>query len=266
MMVTDFDSFLSGLAIPETCKLDKPIFKKMFLDSFDGKRGTLDATDKKCLKDDVDKIRWLYTLKPSTINIAPYNDSQREYPEVAVIHVELFRPERFKRIAHFINRSIPYPLVLLFTCDIEGQASLAIGLADKRTNQADKQKWVIEDSIQTDWLDLSDQANTETEFLASLTIKNLPFQNFWKFYQALNQRVIAINCASHSGKFFLGDTSQSTTANDRLTMLRELERLDAEKSEVSNKIKKEKQMGRQVEMNTVVKNINDKIARIKGKL
>ncbi len=261
MIVTDFDSFLSGLAIPETCKLDKPIFKKMFLDN-----GALDATDKKCLKDDIDKIRWLYTLKPNTINIAPYNDSQREYPEVAVIHVGLSRPERFKRIAHFMNRSIPYPLVLLFTCDIERQASLAISLADKRINQADKEKWVIEDSIQTDWINLSDQANAETEFLASLTIRNLPFQNFWQFYQALNQRVIAINCASHSGKFSLGDTSQPTTANDRLNMLRDLEKLEAEKSDVSNKLKKEKQMGRQVEMNTYVKDINDKIARIKGKL
>ena len=261
MMVTDFDSFLSGLAIPETCKLDKPIFKKMFLDN-----GALDATDKKCLKDDIDKIRWLYTLKPSTINIAPYNDSQREYPEVAVIHVGLSRPERFKRIAHFINRSIPYPLMLVFTCDIESQASLAISLADKRTNQADKEKWVIEDSIQTDWLDLSDQADVEAHFLASLTIKNFPFQNFWQFYQALSQRVIAINCANYSGNFSLGDTSQSTTANDRLTMLRDLEKLEAEKSEVSNKLQKEKQMGKQVEMNTYVKDINDKIARIKGKL
>ena len=261
MIVTDFDSFLSGLAIPESCKLNKPIFKKMFLDN-----GALDATDKKCLKDDIDKIRWLYTLKPSTINIAPYNDSQREYPEVAVIHVELSRAERFKRIAHFINRSIPYPLVLLFTCDIEGRYSLAISLADKRTNQADKEKWVIEDSIQTDWFDLSDQANAETEFLASLTTSNLPFQNFWRFYQALSQRVIAINCASHSRNFSLGDSNQTTTANERMSMLRELEKLEAEKSEITNKLKKEKQMGRQVEMNTYVKEINDEIARIKGKL
>ncbi len=260
-MVTDFDSFLSGLAIPETCKLDKPIFKKMFLDN-----GALDATDKKCLKDDVENIRWLYTLKPSTINIAPHNDSQREYPEVAVVHVGLSRPERFRRIAQFINRSIPYPLVLLFTCDIEGQASLAISLAEKRTNQADKEKWVIEDSIQTGWINLSDQADFEGCFLASLAIKNIPFQNFWHFYQALCQRVTAINCANHSGNFSLGDVSQSITASDRLTMLRDLEKLEAEKSEVSNKLKKERQMGKQVEMNTYVKDIDDKIARIKGKL
>nr|MBC8556038.1 DUF4391 domain-containing protein [Candidatus Brocadiales bacterium] len=101
-LVSDFDSFLLSLGIPNACKLNKSIYKKMFLDN-----GILDATDKKCLKDDVDKIRWLYTLKPGTINIAPYNDSEREYPEVAVLHIELSSPNRFKRVAHFINRSIP---------------------------------------------------------------------------------------------------------------------------------------------------------------
>ncbi|PHS00150.1 MAG: hypothetical protein COA78_24180 [Blastopirellula sp.] len=261
MKITDFESFLQCLGIPNKCELNKPIFKKMFLDN-----GALDATDKKCLKDDVDKVRWLYTLKPSTINIAPYNDNQREYPEVAVLHVELLKPERFKRIAHFINRSIPYPLVLLFTSDVEGQASLAIGLADKRINQADKEKWVIEDSIQTDWFDFSDQSEAATEFLASLTVSNLPFQNFWKFYQALNQRVIAINCASHSGEFSLGGSNQTDKADDRLAMLRKLESLEAEKLEIANKLKKEKQMGKQVEMNTQIKELNDKIAKIKGKL
>ena len=167
MSISDFDSFLQSLDIPKACGLNKPIFKKMFIDN-----GVLDATDKTSLKNDIDKIRWLYTLKPSTINIAYYNDQEREYPEVAVLHIELSSPKRLKRIAHFINRSIPYPLILLFTCEIEGQSSLAIGLADKRINQADKEKWVIEDSIHTDWINLSNQSEAEAEFLASFKVRS----------------------------------------------------------------------------------------------
>ena len=75
----------------------------------------LDAADKASLKDDIDKIRWLYTLKPSTINIAPYSDNERDYPEVAVLHFDLSGINRIKRIAQFVNRAIPYPLILLFT-------------------------------------------------------------------------------------------------------------------------------------------------------
>ncbi len=261
MKITDFESFLQSLDIPEACELNKPIYKKMLLDN-----GVLDAADKKCLKDDVDKIRWLYTLKPGTINIAPYIDSEREYPEVEVLHVELSRHDRFKRITHFINRSIPYPLVLLFTCEIEGEANLGISLADKRINQADKEKWVIEDSIHYGWISLGKQNETESRFLNSLSINNLSFKNFFMFYKSLIDRVIAINCANHSGEFLLGSGSGQGDSQDRLALLREIERLDTRKTELANKLKKEKQMGRQVELNTQVKKINDKIAEIKGAL
>jgi len=260
-MIQSFDDFLEHLDIPSSCRLDKPVFKKLFLDN-----GVLDATDKKCLKDDILRVRWLYTLKPSTINIAAYGDDIREYPEVAVLHVELSNASRAARIAHFINRSIPYPLVLLFTAEIDGHSSMSISLADKRINQADKEKWVLEDSVNSGWLTFTDQSASESEFMNSLKVTALPFTDFWRFYQALMERVIAINCAIHSGDFKLDVHGTSNQGNGRLQMLRELEKLDAQKAQIANKLKKEKQMGRQVDLNTKVKNINDRIAEIKGSL
>lgn len=264
-MIQSFDDFLEHLDIPSSCRLDKPVFKKLFLDN-----GVLDATDKKCLKDDISRVRWLYTLKPSTINIAAYGDDKREYPEVAILHVELSNASRVARIAHFINRSIPYPLVLLFTAEIDGRTSMSISLADKRINQADKEKWVLEDSVNSGWLTFSDQSASESEFMNSLKVTALPFTDFWRFYQALMERVIAINCAIHSGDFKLDalstNGSTSNQGNDRLGKLRELAKLDTQKTEIANKLKKEKQMGRQVDLNTKVKNINDRIAEIKGSL
>lgn len=261
MKITDFESLLQSFDIPKSCELNKPIYKKMFLDN-----GVLDATDKKSLKNDVEKVRWLYTLKPGTINIAPHNDNEREYPEVAILHVELSRPDRFKRVAHFINRSIPYPLVLLFTCEIEGEASLDINLADKRINQADKEKWVIEDSIHSGWISLAKQSETQSRFLNSLAINNLSFKNFFDFYKSLTNRLIAINCANHTGSFSIRCHSREGGNPDRLALLKEIERLDSRKSELANKLKKEKQMGRQVELNTQAKTINDRIAEIKSSL
>ncbi|MEQ8693050.1 MAG: DUF4391 domain-containing protein [Pseudomonadales bacterium] len=260
-MIQSFDDFLEHLNIPNSCSLDKPVFKKLFLDNC-----VLDATDKKCLKDDILRVRWLYTLKPSTINIAAYGDDIREYPEVAVLHVELNNPNRVTRIAHFINRSIPYPLVLLFTSEMDGHASMSISLADKRINQTDKEKWVLEDSVNSGWLNFADQSASESDFLNSLKVSTLPFTDFWRFYQALIERVIAINCAFHSGDFKLDVPGSSDQGAGRLEKLRELEKLDVQKSELANKLKKEKQMGRQVELNTNVKNINDRIAEIKGSL
>ncbi len=62
-------TFYDYMAIPEKCLLNKPLFKKLFQEHAD-----LDITDKKALKDDIDKIRWVYTLNPSTLNIEPYRD------------------------------------------------------------------------------------------------------------------------------------------------------------------------------------------------
>ena len=262
-MIQSFDDFLEHLNIPGSCRLDKPVFKKLFLDASYGKRGVLDATDKKCLKDDILRVRWLYTLKPSTINIAAYGDEIREYSEVAILHVELSNSSRAARIAHFINRSIPYPLVLLFTAKIDGHSSMSISLADKRINQADKEKWVLEDSVNSGWLRLEDQSAPESEFMKSLKVTALPFTDFWRFYQALMERVIAIKCAFHSGDFKLDAHGSTEQGADRLGKLRELEKLDVQKAEIANKLKKQKQMGRQVELNTKVKNINDRIAEIK---
>ena len=253
----NFDSFLQALEIPASCKLNKPVYKKMFLDN-----GVLDATDKKCLKDDIEKIRWLYTLKPGTINIAPYHDEHYEYPEVAILHIELSSHKRFKRIAHFINRSIPYPLVLLFTCNIEGEACLLTSLADKRNNQADKEKWVIEESIQSPWIVLANQNEVETRFINSLQINQLSFKNFLEFYKTVTERVIAINCAIHTGRFSISRYSHTSKNPDRLVRLKEIENLETEKSEIKNKLKKEKQMAKQITLNTEIKKINDMIYEI----
>lgn len=261
MTINTFEAFLENFDIPKACELKKPVFKKLFMDASDGEKGVLNATDKKCLTDDVNKVRWLYTLKPSTINIAPYHDQVREYAEVAVLQVELSSPNRMSRIAHFINRSIPYPLVLIFKMDADGKTSIAISLADKRTNQADKDKWVIEDSIHSGWISLADQSEQESAFLASLRITAFPFTDFLRFYQALMDRVIAIDCSRYSSAFTLG-----VDKVNRLEKLRELKNLGAQKTEIANKLKREKQIGRQIELNTKIKKFNDRIAEIKGSL
>lgn len=81
------EAFIHKLNIPDNCKLNKPVFKKLFLE-----KGKLDATDKKALKDDIDKIRWLYTLKPSTINIASYMQLNSE-DGVTRHHISVQLPE-----------------------------------------------------------------------------------------------------------------------------------------------------------------------------
>jgi hypothetical protein len=223
-----FEAFLEGLGIPDSCVLNKPLFKKMFQEHTD-----LDAKDKQALKSDVDKIRWLYTLKPSTINIAPFSDDVREYGEIAVLSVELSNVKQVERIGHLINRAIPYPVVIFFChrngllqADTEEQGSseqLAVCLADKRTNKADKDKWVIEELQVSPWISLSSIASANQAFLTSLKLTGLPHSNFWQLYQALLDRVLALQCAAISGRFRLLSSQTDNEAhkvNQRLQLQR----------------------------------------------
>ncbi|MDP9711558.1 UNVERIFIED_ORG: hypothetical protein J2X80_003648 [Pseudomonas fluorescens] len=248
--------FIEHLSIPRSCELNKPVFKKLFLEN-----GVLDIADKTALKDDVDKIRWLYTLKPATINVAAYVDSERDFSEIAVLQVDLISAKRLKRIANFMQRSIPYPLILLFT---QGN-QICLSIADKRINQADKEKWVVEEALFTDWTDLAAPTLAQAAFLKDCNINSFSFTNFLSFYKSLTERVIAINCATHSGRYEGGATEnfESKPREGRLERLRELERLNLQKSEIANKLKKEKQLGRQVELNTQIKKINDALQKIK---
>lgn len=250
------ESFIDHLSIPASCELNKPVFKKLFLEN-----GILDVADKAALKDDVEKIRWLYTLKPATINIAAHVDSERDFSEVAILQVELTATKRLKRIATFMQRSIPYPLALLFT---QGN-QVCLALSDKRINQADKEKWVVEEPLYTDWIDLAGPTASQAAFLADCNINSFSFANFLSFYKSLTERVIAINCATHSGRYERGeaDNIENKPGEARLERLRELEKLNLKKTEIANKLKKEKQLGRQVELNTQIKKINDTLEKIK---
>lgn len=246
--------FLEALAIPNTCTVNKPIFKKHFYENTD-----LDPTSKKALRADINKIKWLYALKPSTVNCNAYRDAEREYDEIAYLQIELSNTIRRQKIATFVNKAIPYPLVILFTFDNH----ISIAIADKRINQADKTKWVIEDIWITHWFNPRMPNEHQTQFMQDMTMKNLSFSNFYAFYTDIKHRVIALNASDKSGFYRL--TSHDTTIN-RANALRELDKLEQEKSELQNKLAKETQIGQQVEISTKIKQYADQITSLKEKL
>lgn len=240
-----FDTFLNTLGIPNSCLLNKPLFKKLFFEHTE-----LDAKDKNALKDNVEKIRWLYTLKPSTIHIAPYSDELRDYSELAVLHVEINDTKHTERIGHFINRAIPYPLIIFFTVNEEDKEHFALCLADKRLNKSDKEKWVIEEQLLTQWLVLGECNDVNEAFLNSLQLATLPFSNFWQIYQALINRVISLKCAEITGRYHLAqdaDKSQQQREN-----LQQYQQIQLEIKKLRGQIK-QAAFNQQVELNTQIK-------------
>lgn len=258
-----FEAFLDTLGIPESCVLNKPLYKKMFQE-----HAALDAGDKKALKDDVEKVRWLYTLKPSTINIAPYRDELRDYGELAVLHIELTGIKQAERIGHFINRAIPYPLIIFFTHRLGGEGSgngdeLGLCLTDKRINKADKDKWVVEDLQLSPWIPLqrpspNEPTGVNEKFLTSLNVSELPSANFWQLYQALSSRLIARKSADVTGIYRLTNDAE---ASQKREYLHQYQQAESAIKKLRSQIKKA-EFSQQVTLNIEIKKQEQRLSQL----
>jgi hypothetical protein len=242
------DLVYDSMDIPEACQLGKRVFKKLFHE-----HARLGPTDKKALREDIDTITWQYTLKPSTIQIQAYEDDQREYLEVAILHVDLKTQKRTGRIAEIMHRAIPYPLLIVFAFD----KMCALSTAHKRFSQAEKEAIVAEDFVITDWIDLSAPTPLQKEFLASLSIAEMPHTHFFAFYSAIADRLIALDCARFTGKYRL--ESVADIREPRRTRLAACHELEGRIAEYRIAIKKEMQFNRQVELNTKIKELEKQL-------
>ena len=246
--------FYSKLELPDSCYLGKRIYKKLFYENT-----TLNVTDKKAFVNDIEDIEWRYTLKPETINIQKYEDAEHEYLEVAIIQVNLKKGFRYKRISQIIQRSIPYPLIIVFRHD----TSLALCLALKRINRADQDKIMVEDFHYTDWIDLKTPLAHQVLFLNSISIKNLSFDNFYQWYSDFLERVVALNCAKISGNYVL--ESESPDAN-RVEELKQIYSLEQEQKKLRSDLKKETQFNKSVDLNMQIKKLTIQINDHKSKI
>ena len=236
------DTLYGKMAIPDACYLGKRVFKKLFHE-----HAVLGVTDKKAFREDIDTVTWQYTFKPSTIPIQPYEDSEREYHEVAFLQVDLKTLRRTNRIAEVIHRAIPYPLVVVFAFE----ASCALSLAHKRFSQAEKGAIVAEEFLTTGWISLANPAPVQQAFLDSLAMRDLPHTHFFSLYSALVDRVIALDCARLTGEYRLETAAERR--EQRRNHLARCHELEVEIAEHKAAVKAETQFNRQVDLNTKIK-------------
>tara|TARA_R100000935_G_scaffold22547_2_gene41479 strand:- start:3308 stop:4222 length:915 start_codon:yes stop_codon:yes gene_type:complete len=280
------DKVSDHLKLPESTFLGTRITKKMLIDS-----NELSSHDKKLITDVIQSIEWRNTLKPDTVNISMYVTDQVEYLEVAVIRVVLKagkkHKDRLTNITKLLHTLIPYPVVLL----VELQDDLSISLADKRINQADKTKLVIEHIYNSDWLHPEKLSAKENDFLNDFSLVNVSNLNYFELYQDLISMLIGLKASRISGNYKpknssisqsdrkpeaqLSSEQEATLASsgfseksneDKTALLRKLEGLEAELASIRNKLKKEMQMNIKLRLNVEAKKIKQEITAIRNEL
>ncbi|MFA5557736.1 MAG: DUF4391 domain-containing protein [Flavobacteriaceae bacterium] len=231
------------LNIPDTCYIGNTIYKKLFYENAD-----LSANDKSLFTDVINKIKWIYCLKPETINIPAFKDNMWDYPEIEVIEVDVNKDYKLKRIAETIMRTIPYPILLIFNLGSKKQ----LYVAHQRISQSDSSKNTIEEFISTEWLD------KDNDLFTKLDIKQMRFTNFLTLYSDIVDTISIYKVSD-----IITDNISITGEEARLLSAR-IEEIEGQIISLRSKLKNESQFNRKMEMNIKIKRLEQNKNKLLG--
>ncbi|MDZ3797532.1 DUF4391 domain-containing protein [Pseudomonas aeruginosa] len=259
---------VNALCLPDSARVGQRVPKKLLLEN-----GAPTASDKRLITDAIEEIQWLAALKPNTIGVPEYRDTQREYLEIAVLAVTLrgaIKPTSLSRLAELVHRAVPYPVLLLL---VDGP-TLTLSLAHKRWAQNEAGKVVLDGDLVSASLvgTGSDISETDTNggsvaervFVQSLVIARQPQVSLHALYQGWIECVQALHAAWRTGSYQIAATSELAAV--RRQALADCERLESEISRLRTQAAKEKQLARQVEMNLTLKRLQTELAAAQQQL
>jgi hypothetical protein len=238
MIATDL---IAALNLPPNARVDRRVPKTLLLE-----HGAPTAADKRRIRDGIEEVQWVATLKPTTIGVPAFRDATREYLEIAVLTVALRDGAKAERLSELLHRAVPYPLFLLLGMD----AGLTLSLAHKRWSQAEAGATVL-DADMVEAVAPTSSGQTTTAFLASLSLSFQPRADLFRLYQGWIDAVQALLASQLSGRFSLPGSLEHAVA--RREALHEAARLEAEITRLRAAAAKERQVARQVELNMALK-------------
>ena len=247
------ENCIGMLKIPKDCYVGKRVYKKLFYDN-----AKLSYSDKKAFQEHLDYVTWIYALKPDNIGIKGYADQEREYLETSILLVQLKESISADRVINLIHRAIPYPLLLICLY----QDSVMFSIAPKRFNLAEKGAIVAEEVLSSGWIKLSAISPNEMTFLKSLAIDARRYLNFIELYQSWEASFIALACSKHCGEMKIEYHRNA----ERKELLDRCLNLQTEINSLRYSIKKETQMNKKVELNTIISEIKQQYNKCIKKL
>jgi hypothetical protein len=249
------DAILAALDLPASCRVDQRVPKKLLLEN-----GAPTAGDKRQINDGIEELFWVAALKPTTIGVAEYRDSVREYLEIAVLRLTMRAGAKATRLVELVHRAIPYPMLLL--SELGPQAD--VSAAHKRWAQNEAGKTVLDGELVVAELNPEHDAELWPTFSAAMALGRQPRVALYALYQGWIDTLLALKAARVTGVFGLASSADHAAA--RQEALRENARLDAEIIRLRAAAAKEKQMALQVELNMEVKRAEAAHAAARAKL
>jgi hypothetical protein len=246
---------IAALDLPPGARVDQRVPKKLLTE-----HGAPTAADKRRINNGIEDVQWLAALKPNTIAVPAYRDELREYLEIAVLSAALRADTKGDRLAELVHRAVPYPVILIV---IQGE-DLAISLAHKRWSQSEASATVLDGDLVAADVSGHERDQFGQEFRESLAIARQPRAHLYELYQGWMDTVLALLVARVTGRFAVAGSPEQ--AAERQQALREYARLDAEIARLRAAAEKEKQVGRQVELNLELKRVEQERSKVRQDL
>lgn len=227
--------------LPKNTHVDKNMPKKFFYD-----HGNFNVKEKEIFTKAIKKITWLYSLKTNNINVDSYKDDEKEFIEIEIFKVELKSDCKIQKISEMIMQLIPYPILIEF--ELEGKMAFAVEW--QRINKNDSTKNTIEE------INITNFEIMDHDFENRLNFTNFRYTNFFDMYSDL-YHVIIMKIAESKGIKMYSDVSN---LND---IIKQVNLIQDEINVERNKIRKETQFNRKVDLNIRIKKMEKKLNKLK---
>lgn len=217
------------LGFPVSTEFNKRIPKQKFYDNLD-----VSPTLRRVFVDQIRLVYWRNKLAASTLNIA----AGEVVSEVEVFEVRLNEPKLDEAVLKQIDKEIPYHILFILTCDGKAQAwigykeAAASGSSAFKVNRYYHTDWMPEDELQ-------------------LRIDGL---NIDTVYESLVRQIAGDKLQPDSGE----SLKASVERDEKKTQL------EKQIATLENKMRREKQLNRQMEMNAELKKMRKEWERNNG--
>lgn len=176
----------------------------------------------------VEKITWAYALAPHTINLP----ASKSVEEIAVFEISLKTGELDEGILRTIDKAVRIPIFFQLTFENR----LKTIAAYKRPSEADASQWVVDGYFESPWLSTDAR---RTALPVALDMAGL--------YEQMLRRLMP------------GQPRAGETLKEQAERLARIRSVQGEYRKMENRLQKEKQFNRKVELNTQLRSLKHEL-------
>lgn len=218
------------LGFPASTEFNKRIPKQKFYENLE-----ISPTLRRAFVDQIRLVYWQNKLAASTLNIA----AGEAVTEIEVFEIRLNEPLLDEAVLKQIDKEIPYHILFILTCDSKAQAWIGYKEAAVSGSNAFK----VSRYYHTDWI-------PEDELHLSVDGLNMD-----AVYENFVRQIAGDKLQTDSGE----------SLKDSVERDEKKKQLEKQIAALENKMRKEKQLNRQMEMNAELKKLHLQLSKEEGR-